>query len=138
MNIEKIMNLQYRKVLTKKEEIKNYILASIKYKKELVELSDIEILSIFLIDLDNLNYPIINEENSQIIKEYVNNLLEKNYTQKKERETSLINQIYELSTKYRLNDELNKQIALGYANYLNDNVDTNLLFIGVNSLEELL
>jgi hypothetical protein len=138
MNIEKIMNLQYRKVLTKKEEVKGYILTAHKHNNELIDLSAIEILSLFIIDLDNMNYNLMTDNETSIIKEYVTDLLEDNVYEKKELSTDNIYSIYELSTKYRISDELNKKIALSYAKYLNNNVENNMLFIGIDVLESLL
>ena len=138
MNIDKIMNLQYRKVLTKKHDVIDYLIAAEKYKTTYVEFNDIEILSFFIIDLDNLNYPMINSDDFELIKEYLNNLLEDNAYEKRTFDINDIKKIFMLSKKYRVSDELNKTITLGYAKYLNTRADDNLLYIGIDMLESIL
>ena len=126
MDIDKILNLQYRKLLTKKEELVSYLETALKYGNTLIDITDIEVLALFLIDLDNLNYPSIDNNDNDLLKDYINNLLNDNVYDQKENDINVIKKIYDLSKTHRITDELNKKIALGYAKYINTQEDNYL------------
>ena len=113
MNIDKIMNLQYRKVLTEKDRIYDYI----KDSNSIKELSNIEILSIFIIDVDDLDKEIldINELKQAIIDENLSKIL------------SLKNK--------RLSDAINKRVVLEFVDFLNKN---RVVKIGYELLDAIL
>lgn len=113
MNIDKIMNLQYRKVLTEKDRIYDYI----KDSNSIKELSNIEILSIFIVDVDDLDKEIldINELKQAIIDENLSKIL------------SLKNK--------RLSDDINKRVVLGFVEFLNKN---RVVKIGYELLDAIL
>lgn len=113
MNIDKIMNLQYRKVLTEKDRIYDYI----KDSNSIKELSNIEILSIFIIDVDDLDKEIldINELKQAIIDENLSKIL------------SLKNK--------RLSDAINKRVVLDFVDFLNKN---RVVKIGYELLDAIL
>ena len=113
MNIDKIMNLQYRKVLTEKDRIYEYIKESNSIKK----LSNIEILSIFIVDVDDLDKEIldINELKQAIIDENLSKIL------------SLKNK--------RLSDDINKRVVLEFVEFLNKD---RVVKIGSELLEVIL
>lgn len=113
MNIDKIMNLQYRKVLTEKDRIYDYI----KDSNSIKELSNIEILSIFIVDVDDLDKEIldINELKQAIIDENLSKIL------------SLKNK--------RLSDDINKRVVLEFVEFLNKN---RVVKIGYELLDAIL
>ena len=53
MTTEQILNLQYRKILTRKQDIRNLIMQAIKLNVEIIELNEIDILGLLLIEFDN-------------------------------------------------------------------------------------
>ncbi len=113
MNIDKIMNLQYRKVLTEKDRIYDYI----KDSNSIKQLSNIEILSIFIVDVDDLDKEIldINELKQAIIDENLSKIL------------SLKNK--------RLSDAINKRVVLEFVEFLNKN---RVVKIGYELLDAIL
>ena len=113
MNIDKIMNLQYRKVLTEKDRIYDYI----KDSNSIKQLSNIEILSIFIVDVDDLDKEIldINELKQAIIDENLSKIL------------SLKNK--------RLSDDINKRVVLEFVEFLNKN---RVVKIGYELLDAIL
>ena len=134
MTLEQVLNFQYRKVLTNKLRIKEYIQNSHKFKTKTVSLREIEVLSLLLTELDNLNNEEINIEESEIIKKYISCLTTDNEYEN-EYKTEEIYQIYEIGKNKKINDELNKLIAIKYAEYINKTKPLNP--IGISILENL-
>ena len=118
MKEENLLNFQYGKLLTNKMKIKDYVSESYKFKSVKIELCEIEVLGLLLIDYDNYYNEALNEEESNIIKKYIG-CLDNNDYEKKIYNTKDIYKIYEIGNNKKINDELNKLIAIKYAEYNN-------------------
>ena len=119
MQIDDVLNLQYRKLLTEKEKIKEFIEQSNKCNNTTVLMSNVELLSLLLIDLENFDKDIPNNDDNELIKEY---LLKNNDSfEKVQINIELANKFKTIGENSRINSELNKEISILYANYVNSN-----------------
>ena len=119
MQIDDVLNLQYRKLLTEKEKIKELIEQSNKCNNTTVLMSNVELLSLLLIDLENFDKDIPNNDDNELIKEY---LLKNNDSfEKVQINIELANKFKAIGENSRINSELNKEISILYANYVNSN-----------------
>ena len=119
MQIDDVLNLQYRKLLTEKEKIKELIEQSNKCNNATVLMSNVELLSLLLIDLENFDKDIPNNDDNELIKEY---LLNNNDSfEKVQINIELANKFKTIGENSRINSELNKEISILYANYVNSN-----------------
>lgn len=118
MNVDKIFNLQYRKLLTKKQTINDFINSFLRSDDEIISLAPTELLSIFLIDVNNIENRVINDDEINSILPIIADVLNSNNTIKHYHK-DFIRQIVELAKNIKLNDQLNTQLAINLANFLN-------------------
>ena len=134
MTEEVLLNFQYGKILTNKLKIKDYVYVSNKYQSETINISEIEILSLLLIDYDNYYNREINSEDNDEIKKYLNHLNDDTF-EKKAFKTNDVYKIYEIGENKKIDPELNKLIAIKYAEYCNQ-IDL-LNPIGIDIIKKL-
>lgn len=118
MNTEDIMNMQYRKLLTKRETIKRVINIDKKIGIKTIDLYNIELLSFLLTSLENVDKEFTNEEDNNLINKHTNCLI----NQEEEPTTFDIDYVMNfinLGENKRINDNLNKEIANNYAVHVN-------------------
>lgn len=134
MTVEQILNLQYRKILTRKQTIRNIIEQSIKLNIEKFEINEIEIIGLLLIEFDNNDKEELSEDEVNIIKPFLKILLNNDH-KKREYDIKLLNNIMEIGNNKKINLDLNKQIALKYAEYIN--IVDPMMLVGIEVIENL-
>lgn len=134
MTVEQILNLQYRKILTRKQTIRNIIEQSIKLNIEKFEINEIEIIGLLLIEFDNNDKEELSEDEVNIIKPFFKILLNNDH-KKREYDIKLLNNIMEIGNNKKINLDLNKQIALKYAEYIN--IVDPMMLVGIEVIENL-
>ena len=136
MNVDTIMNLQYRKILTVKEDLWQDL------REDWDSEGDIQIpltaaMSLFIIDLDSLSYPEIGEEERAFLGQMIRILEEHPDEDVMVSLTDVQRQdMTEIAGKFRLDDEWHKYIVLRFANLAN--YLKPVMFIGKGMLEEIL
>lgn len=134
MTVEQILNLQYRKILTKRETIKDYIKYSIISKSDIIELSNIEILSLLLIDFDNNDKEELSAKELKIIEPFINHITD-NDNNKRKYNPKDIDIIKNIGYNKKINLDLNKAIAIKYAEYIN--LSDYIMPIGIEVIKNL-
>lgn len=118
MTIDGILNLQYRKLLTLQNNVKARFFQNGK-KLLSVDMKLIEALSIFMIDLENLNYPEIDEDEKNFLEPMIRSL-EENPTQNVKLTHAQRQKMIQIARTHKISDEWNKIIALAFVDYHND------------------
>lgn len=138
MTFDQIMDMQYRKLLTAREMIRGELEAAAADEEALViQLSNILLLSQLLTDLDSIEAPTLEWSEAKIAGHCYEVLLESDdpgVTTMLYQED--IEHVLALTGKRRLSDEINREIALRFADAANEIIPE--LFIGRQHLEEIL
>ena len=138
MTLDQIMDLQYRKLLTARNIIREELQVVAAEEDALViQLSNILLLSQLLTDLDSLEAPTLEWSEAKIAGHCYEVLLESDdpgVTTMLYQED--IEHVLALTGKRRLSDEINREIALRFADAANEIIPE--LFIGRQHLEEIL
>ena len=138
MTLDQIMDLQYRKLLTARDIIREELQVVAAEEDALViQLSNILLLSQLLTDLDSLNAPVMAGCGTSFAGHCYASLLESDdpgVTTMLYQED--IEHVLALTGKRRLSDEINREIALRFADAANEIIPE--LFIGRQHLEEIL
>ncbi len=138
MTFDQIMDMQYRKLLTARDMIREELEAVAADEDALViQLSIILLLSQLLTDLDSLEAPTMGWGEAKFAGHCYEVLLESEdpgVTTMLYQED--IEHVLALTGKRRLSDEINREIALRFADAANEMVPD--MFIGRQHLEEIL
>ena len=134
MKVEDILNLQYRKLLTAKDEY----LPEYYYRWDNEEV-DIEIplalvMSMFLIDLENVSKPLIDVQERTFLTSFLK-LLEEHpdgYVRLPYHQRLAFNMI---SSTNVVDDEMNKTIALAFTDYVNQR--DFMMMVGKKVIEDI-
>lgn len=135
MDVNTIMNLQYRKLLTARELVWEQIGADWDEAGD-AALPLAAAMSRFLIDLDSLSYPEIGPEEQSFLDQLIVPLQQNGagvligLTEQQRQDLSW------LAERFRLDDERHKIVALCFADFANETFPT--LFIGKQMLEQIL
>ena len=136
MNVDTILNFQYRKILTAKDDLWQDLREDWDSEGDL-QISLTAAMSLFIIDLDSLSYPEIGEEERVFLGQMIRILEEHPDEDVMVSLTDVQRQdMTEIAGKFRLDDEWHKLVVLQFAdlaNYLNP-----MMFIGKGMLEEIL
>ncbi len=119
MTFEKILNLQYRKLLTEKIRFLGSYLCDWDNEKEDIEIPLPVAMSFFLIDLDNSSKPLIGEQERTFLTPFLK--------QFEEHPDGYISLPYHQRLAFKMisesnviDDEMNKIIALAFTDYVNE------------------
>ena len=137
IDLNTIMNLQYRKLLTAREYVWQEIEDEWNGDGDM-NVSLTAAMSLFLIDLDSLSYPEIGEDERQFLGQMIR--LFETYPENEDIGVRLTcdqrQAISQIAGEFRLDDEWHKIVALRFASYANNYYP--MLFIGRTILEEIL
>lgn len=134
MTTEQILNLQYRKILTRKQDIRNLIMQAIKLNVEIIELNEIDILGLLLIEFDNNHKEELSDDENIIIKPFLEILIDNDH-QKRKYNVEKLKKIMEIGNSKKIDLDLNKLIAIKYAEYIN--IIDPVMLIGIEVINNL-
>ena len=136
MKLEQVMDLQYRKLLSARDQIREGIEAEMEGSL-LMQISVVLLLAPLLVDLDSLSYPELDERQTEIVSGYLDVLLKSDdpgitlslYPED-------IEELFAIAGTNRISDEWNRRIALMFVDAANEIFPD--YYVGKEHLAEIL